>query len=115
MEVGEDALRTHVALFRELLGVRIDRIDQAVVGDTADGLWAALDLQIGSEMLGANRLAAVAGDVVILLRSGEPVSPGRMATLREEAASADTALQQAVIALHRPGPGAQPPSGPPKR
>jgi hypothetical protein len=114
-EVGEQALRHYVALFRELLGGRIERIDQVVVGRTADGLRAAVDLQISSEMLGAKRLAAITADVAILLRSGEPISPKRMAALRAEAETAAVALQQALAALSRPGPGAQPSSGPPKR
>jgi hypothetical protein len=114
-EVGEQALRTYVSLFHELLDSRIERIDRVVVGQTADGLWAALDLQIGSEMLGAKRLAAIAADVVILLRSGEPISHKRMETLRAEAATADAALQQALTALSRPGPGVQPSSDPPPK
>jgi len=100
-EIGEAALRRYVAFFLRLLAHRIARINQVVAGQDIDGLSAAVDLQTASVLLGANRLAAAATDVVILLRSGEPISPKTMACLRAEAETAFAELQQALVASGR--------------
>jgi hypothetical protein len=100
-DIGEAALRRYVAFFLKLLARRIERINQVVVGQATDGLSAAVDLQTTSVLLGANRLAAAATDVVTLLRSGEPISPKAMACLRAEAETAFAELQQALVASGR--------------
>ena len=98
-DVGEETLRRYAAVFLDLLEDRLARVARASAGKTADAQVAAFDLQVSSTMLGAGRLAELAGEVDASLRSGIPVSVWRMRMLRAEAASVSADLPRALDAL----------------
>jgi hypothetical protein len=104
-DVGEETLRRYAAVFLDLLEDRLDRLARAAVGKTADAQVAAFDLQVSSVMLGAGRLAELAGEVEASLRSGVPVPVWRMRMLRAEAASVSIDLPRALDALADADPG----------
>ena len=92
-EVGEYTMRRFIIAYLDLLQARLERIAKPLERGRADGLRAAFDLSISSEMLGAARLAELASGIERALRE-EGKLPGarQLAVLRAEADSVAAAL-----------------------
>jgi HPt (histidine-containing phosphotransfer) domain-containing protein len=88
-EVGEDAFRSLVRTYIDLLVVRLARIENAIGRrDFTDALDTVRDLRIGSAMLGAEDLAGLAAETERSLRRGEADAAAvRLTGLRSEAAA----------------------------
>lgn len=91
-EVGEHTMRRFITAYLDLLVPRLERIAEPLERGRADGLRAAFDLRISSEMLGAARLADLAAGIERSLRDGRLPGARQLAMLRTEADSVATAL-----------------------
>lgn len=84
-EVGEDTMRRFIAMYLDLLQPRLKRIAQPRESGRADGLRAAHDLRVASEMLGAARLADAVAGIERAFGDGRAAGARLTATLRREA------------------------------
>jgi hypothetical protein len=95
-QVGEGTTRRFIATFLELLGPRVEHIAKPREPGRADGARAAYDLRVSSQMLGAGRLAEVAGEIEQSLRDGLAAGSRQLARLRREADAVVSALSDMV-------------------
>jgi hypothetical protein len=91
-EVGEGTMRRFIATYLDLLGPRLERIAKPLERGRADGARAAFDLRVGSQMLGAARLAELAGGFEQAFRDGLVAGSRQTARLRREADAVAGAL-----------------------
>ncbi|MEY9930232.1 hypothetical protein ABH926_004877 [Catenulispora sp. GP43] len=84
-EVGESTMRRFIATYLDLLQPRLKRIVQPRESGRADGLRAAYDLRVASEMLGAGRLAGLVAGIEQAYRDGRAAGSRPIAALRREA------------------------------
>jgi HPt (histidine-containing phosphotransfer) domain-containing protein len=91
-EFGEDTIQRFIAMYLELLKIRLKLIVEPVERGGTDGLRAASDLRVSSEMLGAVRLAEVAARFEQSFQAGETPGARQVALLRTEADVVATAL-----------------------
>jgi hypothetical protein len=84
-EVGEGTMRRFVAAYLEVLPPRLQHIAHPRESGRADGLRAAFDLRVGSEMLGAARLAELAAGIERSFEGGAEPGARQLTQLRGEA------------------------------
>lgn len=95
-EVGEHTLRRFISVYLDLLRLRLRRIADPLEGDRADGVRAAFDLRVASEMLGAFRLAEMVAEIERSFREGKAPSARQTALLQTEADSVAAALSSVI-------------------
>jgi len=91
-EVGEHAMRRFVIAYLDLLEARMERIAEPLERGRADGLRAAFDLRVSSEMLGAARLAELVRCAERSMEEGNLPGARQVALLHAEADSVAAAL-----------------------
>jgi len=110
-EIGAEALRRYAGSYLDLLAGRLDGIERTVsAGENDEAAGIMSDLSASSAMLGARRLAALAGTAEAQLRraaAGRPAVDTR--ALHDEADDVERALRRALGELGGPPP-VQPPN-----
>lgn len=97
-EVGEQTMRRFITSYLNLLEPRLERIAKPLERGHADGLRAAFDLRVSSEMLGAARLADLAAGIERSLQERKLPGARQLALLRTEADSVAAALSGMIKA-----------------
>ena len=94
-DIGDQVLRSFIRTYIDLLIIRLAHIDRAIGRrDCADALQEVPDLRTSSAMLGAVRLAELAGALERFLIQGRiPGAAGLLPGIRAEAAAVVIALR----------------------
>jgi HPt (histidine-containing phosphotransfer) domain-containing protein len=112
--VGDEAMRRYVESYLRLLPERLDSAESAAAaGQRSRAAPLLADLRTGSGMIGAEKLAALAGTAEAALRGRGPVGGAEVdwAQLRTQAETVERALRHTLDDLDGDyEPGAGPPN-----